>query len=114
MIASGVMARAVATTKQTGGGGYSFEDKVAASYVAMMLACQPPIGERPGTIRRVAFQNRSDGWLLDDLLIDLAGPDGNSRFALSVKSDQQITSNGFPGNFVSDVWAQWFHEGTEE
>jgi hypothetical protein len=55
------MARAVATTKQTGGGGYSFEDKVAARFMAMMLAGHPPLDEASGLIQRIDFQNSADG-----------------------------------------------------
>jgi len=107
------MAKAPATTKQTGGGGYSFEDKVAARYMALMLAGRPPLDEWVGTIQQVKFQNRTDGWLLDDLLLRLSGPTGECRFALSIKSNQQITSSGFPGDFVTTVWEQWLHRGTE-
>ena len=59
------------------------------------------------------FQNRTDGWLLDDLLLRLSGPAGECRFALSIKSNQQITSSGFPADFVTAVWEQWLHRGTE-
>jgi len=55
------MARAVATTKQTGGGGSSFEDKVAARFMAMMLAGHPPLDEASGLIQRIDFQNSADG-----------------------------------------------------
>ena len=106
------MAKEAATTKQTGGGGYSFEDKVAARYMAMMLAGRPPLDERTGTVRQINFQNKTDGWLLDDLLLVLSGITGVSRFALSVKSNQQITSNGFPADYVTAVWKQWLRKGT--
>ncbi len=104
------MAKDAATTKQTGGGGYSYGDKVAAHYMAMMLAGQTPLGEHIGTIHQIKFENKTDGWLLDDLLLLVSGEDGDSRFALSVKSNQQITSNGFPDDFVSAVWKQWLHK----
>jgi ABC-type ATPase involved in cell division len=107
------MAKQAATTKQTGGGGYSFEDKVAARYLTLMLAGRPPLDERVGTIQQVKFQNRTDGWLLDDLLLRLSGPAGECRFALSIKSNQQITSSGFPADFVTAAWEQWLHRGTE-
>jgi len=107
------MAKAPATTKQTGGGGNSFEDKVAARYAAMMLAGSPPLDERAGTIHQIRFQNRTDGWLLDDLLLLLSGSGGECRFALSIKSNQQITSKGFPADFVTALWEQWLHKGTD-
>jgi hypothetical protein len=79
------MAKAGATTKQTGGGGYSFEDKVAARFMAMMLAGHPPLDEVSGLIKRIDLQNSADGWRLDDLVLSMSGPHGESRFALSVK-----------------------------
>ena len=106
------MAKATATTKQTGGGGYSFEDKVAARLMAMMLAGHPPLDEPSGLIARIDFQNSADGWRLDDLVLALSGVHGSNRFALSVKSDQQVTGNGFPSEFVIAAWEQWIGTNT--
>ena len=106
------MARAVATTKQTGGGGYSFEDKVAARFMAMMLAGHPPLDEASGLIQRIDFQNSTDGWRLDDLVLSLSGAHGESRFALSVKSNHQVIATGFPAEFVTAVWEQWLGRDT--
>jgi hypothetical protein len=106
------MAKATATTKQTGGGGYSFEDKVTARFMAMMLAGEPPLGEESGLIRRIDLQNSADGWRLDDSVLTLGGPSGESRLALSIKSDQQLTERGFPDEFVTAVWEQWLGKGT--
>jgi hypothetical protein len=105
------MARVVATTKQTGGGGYSFEDKVAARMMALMLSGLPPLDESSGPIRRIDFQGAADGWRLDDLVLFLGGMSGESYFALSVKSDQQVTGSGFPSEFVTAVWEQWLGKG---
>lgn len=107
------MARAVATTKQTGGGGYLFEDKVAARFMAMMLAGHPPLDEASGLIQRIDFQNRTDGWRLDDLVLSLSGRRGESHFALSVKSNYQVTAAGFPNEFVTVVWEQWLGKDTD-
>lgn len=101
------MPRKPAPTKSTGGGGYTFEDKVAAWFVAQMLARSLPLGERCGAVAEIHFQTRESGWLLDDLLLILAGGDVRCRCALSVKSNTQFTRNGFPEDFVQDIWEQW-------
>src|SRR5207245_1844617 len=97
--------------KLTGGGGFQFEEKVVAAFLASMLASRPVLGAEAGTLDRVAFQTRTLGWFLDDVLLEFTG--GNTRCAaLSIKSKQAITSGGVPATVVDDAWAQFLGEGS--
>jgi hypothetical protein len=66
------MIKNVAPPKSTGGGGFEFEDKVVAYYLALMLGGHPPIDATSGVITRIDFQTRVDGWFLDDVLLTLS------------------------------------------
>jgi hypothetical protein len=59
------------------------------------------------SVRGVSFQVRASAWLLDDLLLHLSGPSGESKCAVSVKSSAFLTKDGFKGEFVADLWEQW-------
>ena len=63
------MAEAPATAKRTGGCGYSFEDKVAARYPAMMLVGGPGSMSSPGTFSRSGFRTEATAgcWLGDTI-----------------------------------------------
>lgn len=109
------MARNVATPKQTAGGGYTFEDKVSASFLLKMLAGDYPLSAEDGQVEAVRFQKRVDGWFLDDLVLLLRRPDGSTcALAASVKSNTQITESGFPADFRDAVWEQRLHVGTQQ
>ncbi len=108
------MTKKTATTKETGGGGNMFESMVAARFMAMMIAGHPPLDEELGVIRLIEFQTIADGWPLDDLVLTLRGPRGNSRFALSIKSNQQIRGNRFPIEFVEAAWELWLGRHTAD
>jgi len=109
------MARNVATPKQTAGGGYTFEDKVSASFLLKMLAGDYPLSAEDGQVEAVRFQKRVDGWFLDDLVLLLRRPDDSTcALAASVKSNTQITESGFPADFGDAVWEQRLHVGTQQ
>ncbi|HEX8524204.1 MAG TPA: hypothetical protein VF669_18260 [Tepidisphaeraceae bacterium] len=56
---------------------------------------------------QVKFQNRVDGWLLDDLLLTMINADGPWRCAMSVKSNAQFNADhAAPADFVRDSWEQ--------
>ena len=65
------MAKKVATPKQTSGGGFTFENKVAAYYAVQMLLAYEAFDAEKGKIVRVDFQTRVKGWYLDDILLKL-------------------------------------------
>jgi hypothetical protein len=108
------MAKSVATPKQTGGGGFTFEDAVIARFLLFMLAGRHPLDAEDGPIESVGFQKRVSGWLLDDVVLELQSTRGTTYFALSVKSNEQVTAQGFPKEFVRTVWEHWLRIGTDK
>ena len=55
-----------ATTKSTGGGGFTFADKVAAAFLVRMLHRDQLLGADLGPITEIDFETRESGNLLDD------------------------------------------------
>ena len=109
------MAKQVATPKQVGGGGYTFEDQVSASFLLKMLSGDYPLSATEGQIESVRFQKRVDGWFLDDVVLMLRKPDASTgALAVSVKSNSQITDSGFPSDFSEAIWEQRLHVGTQQ
>lgn len=109
------MSKKVSTPKQSGGGGYTFADKVAASFLLKMLLGIPVLKAEAGQIKSVHFEKIVDGWFLDDLVLQLQGSNGSvSALAVSIKSNRQITSNGFPADFTRTVWEQRLHVDTDK
>jgi energy-coupling factor transporter ATP-binding protein EcfA2 len=101
------MSRNVATPKQTSGGGFVFESKVAAFYSLFLLTGSVPF-RKLGALSKIAFQRRASGWLLDDLILTFGHND--NTVAISIKSNAQFTSKGVPTDIVSDLWEQHLGE----
>ena len=101
------MSRQRAPTKATGGGGYTFADKVAGAFLAQMLKRAFPFEPEFGAIAELHFETRDSEHILDDLLLILKHGSDTSRCAISVKSNKQLTTEGFNKEFVADLWAQW-------
>jgi hypothetical protein len=101
------MARQAAKIKSTGGYGFTFEDKVAASCLTRMLDGLEIFGLKSSRVQGITFQARASGWLLDDLLLQLSGPSGEYKCAVSIKSGAYLTKDGFKSEFVADLWEQW-------
>ena len=101
------MAKQAAPVSLTGGAGFDFEDRVAARFLADMLAGLRTFGEEFGKVVRVDWQTRDAGRLLDDLAVTAADGAARRVAEVSVKSGRQVTSGGFPANFVEAVWEQW-------
>jgi hypothetical protein len=100
----------VSTPKQSGGGGYTFADKVSASYLLKMLAGTSPLDPATGQIESVRLEKRVDGWYLDDVVLLLRKADGQAAVvAISTKSNAQITKDGFPSDFTRAIWEQRLH-----
>lgn len=108
------MASNVAPPKNTGGGGFVFEDDVCAWLLAAMLVREPVFGVENGAPLRLDFQARPDGWFLDDVLVTTALGATHHRFALSVKSNAQFTAASAPSDFVAMAWEQWLHMGSNQ
>jgi len=100
----------VATAKQTGGGGFTYEDKVGAYFLVCMLTETPPFQKDYGVIEKIKFQVRVDGWLFDDLLLSMKTAGKSRRIAISVKSGQQLTTNGIPADLNMLLWQQYRKE----
>ena len=106
------MASNVAPPKNTGGGGFVFEDDVCAWLLASMLVGEPVFDLDCGAPVRLDFQTRPDGWFLDDVLVTTAAATSGHRLALSVKSSAQFTATSAPSDFVAAAWEQWLHIGS--
>jgi hypothetical protein len=99
--------REVATAKQTGGGGFVFEGKAAAWFIAHFLAEEFPFTPEMGKIKRIEFQVRPEGWLFDDLLLTLGNIDGDIHVGISSKSNVQVNSKGPTKDLLNDIWNQY-------
>lgn len=98
--------RKIATAKQTGQGGTSYEDKVVAYFLACMLSETLPFDPQSGLIKKISLQVGADGWLFDDILLTLESSQTTRRIAVSVKSNQQFNSNGCPPEMNRLLWEQ--------
>jgi hypothetical protein len=103
----------VATAKQTGGGGTSYEDKVIAYFLACMLSETLLLTTSFGLIKKISFQVRPDGWLFDDLLLTLNGALNEHRIGTAIRSNRQFNSNGCPKEFNQLLWQQYLHHETD-
>lgn len=101
------MAKNIAKVKSTGGYGFNFEDKVAATCLVRMLDGLEVFGLAGMRATKMTFQTRASGWLLDDLLLHLSGASGSVKCGVSIKSAAYLTRDGFKSDFVQDLWDQW-------
>jgi hypothetical protein len=106
------MVKKKAPVKLTGGGGFVYEDHVAARLLLDMLAGTNSLGSDFGVVERINWQARDMGWLADDLVVSCKVTDRDRTIGLSIKSDRQVTSSGFPDSFVEIAWAQWLGVST--
>jgi hypothetical protein len=100
--------RKSAPVKNTGGGGYTFADNVAARFLVDMLSRGFPFGVEAEFPTRLDWEAKDFGWHIDDLLLHLHAAHGQMVMAaVSVKSNAHLNSKGFSASFVQDAWAQW-------
>src|ERR1043165_6036766 len=95
-----------ATPFVTGGGGFEYEDRVAAFVLAAMLAGQPPFGGETGLVRRIDWQTSAGGWDFDDLLLTIVGTE-NPKLAISCKAGKYVSSAGWDADARRRLWNQW-------
>ena len=89
----------------TGGAGTRYENPVAARFLLDTLAGLNSLGSDFGRITRIDWQARDAGWLADDLALTCEGSSGQRRsIGISIKSDQQVNTRGFPSDFVALAW----------
>tara|TARA_R110002050_G_scaffold75090_1_gene161023 strand:+ start:1044 stop:6320 length:5277 start_codon:yes stop_codon:yes gene_type:complete len=102
--------REIATSKQTGGGGFVFEDKVSAWFLSHFLADIKPFTPEIGKIKRIDYQVRGDGWLLEDLLLTTeVSNDIEIKIPISSKSNVQINSKGPNSELLGDIWNEYLN-----
>lgn len=102
-----------APVQLTAGTGFRNENCIAARFLLDLLARTNTLGADFGKIDRLQWQGRDLGWLADDLVVECATSTGKRSAGISIKSDRQVTSSGFPPDFVGIAWAQWFGVKTE-
>lgn len=100
----------IASSKQTGLGGVTYEDKVNAYFMACLFSEAPPFNKDFGLIEKIKLQTRADGWLFDDALLSLNAAGSEKRIAVSVKSGQQFTTNGIPAELNNLLWQQYLKD----
>lgn len=91
--------------KSRSGAGFMFEDYFGAYLAIAVLARKPVIGHDLGPPVSVDFQVDVDGWKLDDALVSFNGKRGEARWAVSVKSNQQINRTA-SSSFVKAAWQE--------
>lgn len=101
--------RKTASSKQTGGGGFVFEDKASAWFISHFLSNRPLFDNEIGYINEIKYQVRSDGWLLDDFLISTDDKGIGRKIAVSCKSNTQIVSSGPNKELLGDLWNQYLN-----
>jgi len=104
-----------------GGAGFTFEDRVSATYLAALLqqGFAPGIADR--TVCRVALQQRDAGEPLDDVIVDYQTDQGDiARLSLQVKRSLTISSAPKNTDFqdvIRDCWSTFkkadFRKGTD-
>jgi len=98
--------RSPATTRQTAGPGFAFEDQTAAWLLTKILTGD----ELPGVgvaANLVQSQTSALKWQIDDLLVTADETSVSRHLAVSCKSNLQVTANGLPAEFVNRAWGQW-------
>jgi SpoVK/Ycf46/Vps4 family AAA+-type ATPase len=107
------LARKKAPVRLSSGAGFRYENLVAARFLLDMISATNTLGADFGRITRIDWQARDEGWLADDLALQCETPlTGTRSVGLSIKSDQQVTTTGFPADFVDLAWRQWRGIGT--
>jgi hypothetical protein len=105
------MTRKPPTVKSKGGGGFMFADKVAAYFIANMIAFRAPLGIDLGLIERIEFERKEAGWILDDMLLILRDAHGIRHVAaFSIKSNLQFGKTTAPKEFVEQAWTQFLKQ----
>ena len=87
----------------TGGGGYEYERKVAAAYLAAM-ACGEGAPGAAGTITEVKFQQQSAGHLLDDLVVVFDRGGGAHKLSLQVKHGLRPGASSDFKAVIAECW----------
>src|SRR4051794_37399552 len=97
-----------ASTLLTGGAGFEFEDKVAATYLVALLMEGGVWGLGQFTATQVALQRAASGAPLDDVIVDGADMNGDTgRLHLQAKSTLHIGSGETNTDFHDVLSKAW-------
>jgi hypothetical protein len=89
----------------TGGGGTTFEQLIGTYYLVSLLASDIPRGLSEGICQKVAFQQRWDDAILDDIVVTTRLSDATERqLMLQVKHDITVGDNNLFRRVMSDCW----------
>lgn len=93
----------------TGGGGFTFEDAVAAHYLAAMVSGTTAAGLDRRVVQRVAQQQADFGEPLDDVIVDAASLADSSdmRLSLQVKRSLTISDAATNTDFREVIQRSW-------
>lgn len=91
----------------TGGAGFTYEAYVGACYLVALVAEGSAPGLNHRIVRRVAFQQKSAGEPLDDVIVDASGVGDQSRLRLQVKRQLTISSAATNTDFREVVVKSW-------
>jgi hypothetical protein len=105
----------------SGGAGFTFEDRVTATYLAALLQQGFAAGIADRTVCRVALQQRDFGEPLDDVIVDFQTDQRDlARLSLQVKRSLTISSASSNTDFrdvIRDCWSTFnkpdFRRGTD-
>jgi hypothetical protein len=90
----------------TGGGGDQFEKSVGAYYLVALLAEDIPRGLRRGITKRVRFQQRYTGTILDDVVVTSEDANGQEfQLEIQIKHDLSFNrTNQLFRRVIDDCW----------
>jgi hypothetical protein len=100
------MATEKAPVAVTGGAGFEFHDRVAARCILDLLLGRA-FAAHLGAVVKIKWEVRESGQLGDDLVLSCRRDGVEREVGLSLKSDRQVTGNGFPSDFRDLAWEQW-------
>ncbi len=99
--------RPLPSIKSTSGEGFFVEDAVAAFLAAHLLSGVSWVGAGEGEILSIQCQMRQDGWLFDDIVLQLKHAQVERKCACSIKSFAVFGKEGSPQDFTKALWEQW-------
>ncbi len=100
------MATEKAPVAVTGSAGFEFHDRVAARCLLDLLLGRA-FAAHLGAVVKIKWEVRESGQFGDDLVLSCRRDGVEREVGLSLKSDRQVTGNGFPSDFRDLAWEQW-------
>jgi hypothetical protein len=93
----------------TGGAGFTFEDAVAACYLAALVGATTAPGLGSRVVQRVAQQQAEAGEPLDDVIVDALAPADDSLMRLSLQVKRSFTVSNAASNtdFQEVIQRSW-------